>query len=113
MLLNVRERVRDIGILKSIGMTPRQVVGSIASGTGLLTALALLAGIPLGLIVYRVMFVAVGENMAGADPELYAAPSWGGMALIVPGALIFAALCTILPARRAANVQVTEVLRYE
>ena len=40
MLLNVRERVRDIGILKSIGMTPRQVVGSIASGTGLLTALA-------------------------------------------------------------------------
>lgn len=113
MLLNVRERARDIGILKSVGMTPRQVVGSIASGTGLLTMLALIAGIPIGLIVYRIVFVAVGENMAGADPELYASPSWGGMAMIVPGAMIFAALCTILPARRAANVRVMEVLRYE
>lgn len=113
MLLNVRERVRDVGILKALGMTPRQVAVSVASGTGLLTALALLVGIPLGLVVYRVLFVAIGENMADADPQLYAAPSWSGIALIVPGALIFAALCTILPARRAANVQVTEVLHYE
>jgi putative ABC transport system permease protein len=113
MLLNVRERVRDIGVLKALGMTPRQVIISVASGTGLLTALAILLGIPLGLLVYRVVFVAVGEGMAHADPALYAPPSWVGIVMIVPGALIFSILCAVLPARRAANIRVTEVLRYE
>jgi putative ABC transport system permease protein len=112
-LLNVRERVRDIGILKSLGMTPRQVVGSVASGVSLLTLLATGVGIPLGLVVYRVLFTIVGENMADADPALYTPPSWVGLALVVPGALVFAALSSIVPARRAAAVQVTEVLRYE
>jgi putative ABC transport system permease protein len=113
MLLNVRERVRDIGIFKAIGMTPRQVVGSVAAGVSLLTLLATLIGIPLGLLVYRGLFVLVGENMAQADPQLYTAPSWIGLMLIVPGALVVTALSSIVPARRAAAVQVTEVLRYE
>jgi putative ABC transport system permease protein len=113
MLLNVRERVRDIGIFKAIGMTPRQVVGSVTAGVSLLTLVATIVGIPLGLLVYRGLFIVVGENMADADPQLYTAPSWIGLALIVPGALVVAALSSIVPARRAAAVQVTEVLRYE
>jgi putative ABC transport system permease protein len=113
MLLNVRERIRDIGVLKAIGMTPRQVVGSVAAGTGLMTVLALVVGIPLGLVIFRVLFVVVAENMADADPALYAPPPLLGTALIVPAALVFAILCAILPARRAANVKVTDVLRHE
>jgi|GEM_PF-621667 len=113
MLLNVRERSRDIGIFKAIGMTPRQIVGSVASATGLLTVLALVVGIPLGMIVFRVLFVLVGENMAGADPALYAAPPLAGVALIVPSAIVFAVLCSVLPAQRAASVQVSDVLRHE
>jgi putative ABC transport system permease protein len=113
MLLNVRERVRDFGIFKTLGMSPRQVVGTIASGTGLLTLLAILVGVPLGLVLFRILFVVVGENMAGADPKLYAAPSWAGIAFVMVGAVIFAGLCTILPARRAANIRAVEVLRYE
>jgi putative ABC transport system permease protein len=94
-------------------MTPRQVVGSVAAGTGLLTVLALVVGIPLGLIVFRVLFIVVAENMADADPALYAAPPLPGIALIVPAAIAFAVLCAVLPARRAASVRVTEVLRHE
>jgi putative ABC transport system permease protein len=113
MLLNVRERIRDIGVLKAIGMTPQQVVGSVAAGTGLMTVLALVVGIPLGLVIFRVLFIVVAENMADADPALYAPPPLLGTALIVPAALVFAILCAILPARRAANVKVTDVLRHE
>jgi putative ABC transport system permease protein len=113
MLLNVRERIRDIGVLKAIGMTPQQVVGSVAAGTGLMTVLALVVGIPLGLVIFHVLFIVVAENMADADPALYAPPPLLGTALIVPAALVFAILCAILPARRAANVKVTDVLRHE
>jgi ABC-type lipoprotein release transport system permease subunit len=67
----------------------------------------------LGLVLFRILFVLVGENMAGADPKLYASPSWAGIALVMVGAVIFAGLCTILPARRAANIRAVEVLRYE
>ena len=55
----------------------------------------------------------VGENMMGADPKLYTTPSWTWLALVVPGALLFAALASVLPARRAVGLQVTEALRYE
>jgi ABC-type antimicrobial peptide transport system permease subunit len=89
------------------------VVGSVTAGVSLLTLVATIVGIPLGLLVYRGLFIVVGENMADADPQLYTAPSWIGLALIVPGALVVAALSSIVPARRAAAVQVTEVLRYE
>ncbi len=112
-LLNVRERTRDIGILKALGMTPRQITGSVASGVVLLTLLGTVAGIPLGLLVYRGLFIVVAENMVDADPKLYTAPSALGVALIVPFALVFAALTSVVPGRRAAQLPVTDVLRDE
>jgi len=51
--------------------------------------------------------------MADIDPQLYPQPSWEGLVLIAPGALIVAILTSIFHAHRATQVQVTEVLRYE
>jgi putative ABC transport system permease protein len=112
-LLGVRERARDIGIFKTLGLTPRQVVAGVAASVSLLTLLATVVGIPLGVLLYRGLFTVVGEGMMDADPELYTPPSWTWLALVIPGALIFAALASILPARRATGVQIAEVLRYE
>jgi putative ABC transport system permease protein len=111
-LLNVRERARDFGIFKATGMTPRQVVQSVASGVSLLALIAVAIGIPLGLWIYESVFRAIAEGQ-GADPTLYTAPDWWALLLLVPGAVVLAALASALPARRAANVQVAEVLRYE
>lgn len=112
-LLNVRERARDFGIFKAIGMTPGQVVASVVSGASLLALIAVVAGIPIGLWVQEWMFRQVGEREMGADPSLFTQPSWWSLALLVPGAVLLAALASAVPARRAANVQVAEVLRYE
>jgi putative ABC transport system permease protein len=112
-MLNVRERARDLGVLKSLGMTPKQVVQSVASGVTLLTMGATAVGIPVGLLVYKGLFTLIAEKMADADPQLYTPPAWGGLALIVPGALLFALVASVLPARKAVTVPVTEVLRSE
>lgn len=111
-LLNVRERSRDYGIFKATGMTPRQVVTSVASGVSLLALIAVAVGIPLGLWIYESLFRSIAEGQ-GADPTLYTPPEWWALVLLVPGAVALSALASALPARRAANVQVAEVLRYE
>jgi putative ABC transport system permease protein len=112
-LLNIRERMRDFGILKAVGMTPRQVMLSVASGAVLLALPAVLLGIPVGLWAWKQLFRIVAENEMGADPELFTEPSWWSLVLLAPGMIALAVLASTIPARRAARVEVAEVLRYE
>lgn len=111
-LLGVRERRRDFGILKTVGLTPRQIVVSVMTGMSLLALLAVLVGIPLGLIVTRLLFNYIGRQM-GMGVQLGVIPPWWWLALLVPGALLVSILGSAIPARQAAQVRVVEVLRYE
>ena len=107
VLLVVRERVRDMGLLKAVGLTPRQVGRSVLSSQAILGALAALAGIPLGLGLFR---LAVG--LTGGSDE-FAYPAWWWLVL-VPPAIVVAVLALTYPiARRAAGIGVADALRYE
>jgi putative ABC transport system permease protein len=112
-LLNVRERSREVGVFKAIGMTPGQVLLSVISGVSLLALIAVGVGIPLGIYVYKEIFHVVGVEQLNADPLLYASPHVWWLVLLVPSAIAVAALASALPAWRAANVDVVEVLRAE
>jgi ABC-type antimicrobial peptide transport system permease subunit len=72
-----------------------------------------LAGVPVGLWAWEQLFRIVAENEMGADPELFTEPSWWSLALLAPGMIALAVLASTIPARRAARVEVAEVLRYE
>lgn len=110
-LLGVRERWRDLGIVKAIGLTPAQVMTTVLSGSGLLALLAAVAGIPLGLLVTRLLFEQLGRQTNVGDVGTM--PPVGWLLLLLPATVLFASLAAALPARRAASVQVTEALRYE
>ncbi len=112
-LLNVRERSREVGVFKAIGMTPGQIVLSVISGVSLLALIAVAIGIPLGIYVYHVIFRVVGEQGLNADPLLFARPHTWWLVLLVPSAVALSALASALPAWRAASVDVVEVLRAE
>jgi putative ABC transport system permease protein len=107
LLLTTRERVRDLGVLGAVGMTPRQVTGSLVSEQALVAVLAGLVGLPLGLLLFR---GAVG--LTGGSDE-FAYPSWWSLALILPGLVAVVALLAAPLARRAAAIRVTDALRYE
>jgi putative ABC transport system permease protein len=111
-LLGVRERVRDLGIFKAVGLTPGQVMTTVVTGAGLLAALAALAGIPLGLLVTRLLFDQLGEQ-TGIGSGVGVMPPFLLLLLLIPATVILAALASALPARRAAQVQVAEALRWE
>jgi len=107
LLLTTRERVRDLGVLGAVGMTPRQVTGSLVSEQALVAVLAGVVGLPLGLLFFR---GAVG--LTGGSDE-FAYPSWWSLALLVPGLVALVVLLAAPLARRAAATRVTDALRFE
>jgi putative ABC transport system permease protein len=112
LLLTIRERRRDFAVLKTIGFTPGQVAGSVFASSAFLASVAVLVGIPLGLVATRVMFDVL-STAAGIGSGVGKMPGVVWLAPLVPGTLAVSALGTLVPARRAASVQVAEALRYE
>ena len=107
VLLAVRERVRDMGVLKAVGVTPGQLGRSVLSSQGIVGAIAAIVGIPLGLGLFRLAIALTG----GSDDFAY--PTWWWLVL-VPPAIVAAVLALTYPlARHAAGIRVAEALRYE
>jgi putative ABC transport system permease protein len=107
LLLTTRERVRDLGVLGAVGMTPRQVSGSLVSEQVLVAVIAGLVGLPLGLLFFRGAVALTG----GSDEFAY--PSWWSLALLVPVLVALVALLATPLARRAASIRITDALRFE
>jgi putative ABC transport system permease protein len=107
LLLGVRERVRDLGLLKAVGLTPRQVTSSFLASQALLGILAAAIGIPLGLALFR-----LGIQLDGSTDE-FSYPWWWSLALLVPAAVAAIVALSAPLARRAAEIRVTDALRYE
>lgn len=112
MTLSTRERYRELATLKAIGLTPRQLLGSIINGAVFMGALAILVGIPLGVWVSTVFAQALVSSVGGPS-NLQVTVNWPGLALLIPATLLVAALGAYLPARWAALIPAAEVLRYE
>lgn len=109
LAIGVIERTREIGMLRAIGATRKQVRRIVVAESLLLaalgTAFGLLAGIYLG-------YVFVLGLTVGGFPVQYVFPYYGILAAIAIG-LIFAVLAAMLPARQAARMDIIRALRYE
>jgi putative ABC transport system permease protein len=110
MLLGIRERRRDFAIFKTIGLTPRQVLGAVTAGGSVLALAAVAIGIPVGAALFRTVVIATNPT---DGPDLATTPTWWWLLLLVPGMLVFTTIASLLPARRAAEIQPAEALRYE
>ncbi len=109
--LGVRERQRDFGSFKTIGLTPGQIVRSVAVGMLFLAFLAVVLGIPLGIGVTGVLFDYIGSTIGFGT--ISAAYNWLWMLVLIPLAVAVTLIASVFPARRAANVQIAEAIRYE
>jgi putative ABC transport system permease protein len=105
LVLTVYERTREIGMLRAVGMTRRQVRRMIRHESVITALIGGLLGIVLGivlgaLLVSRVSFIQFSLPVAS---------------LIVFGimTIVVGILAAIFPARRAARLNVLEALQYE
>jgi putative ABC transport system permease protein len=107
MYIVVRERTREIGIKRSIGARKRHILGQFLAETFLIVA----AG---GVLGFLVSFALVKAASLLPIQEAVGTPT---LSLVIVGATILllgaiALLAGLFPARRAANLDPVECLRY-
>jgi putative ABC transport system permease protein len=111
MTMNVIERTREIGILRCIGASARDIKRVFRTEAITIALGGWLLSIPLGWLIARVLAWVVTEVFNfGSVPFTF--PVWSIPAAMV-ATLALAALVVIAPVRRAARLRPGEALRYE
>jgi putative ABC transport system permease protein len=107
LILSVFERTRELGMLRAVGMTRRQVRRMVRQESVITALIGAAVGLPLG------MFLAALVSNALADEGIGFQVPWGQLVAFTIVAIIAGVLAAIVPARRAAKLNVLRALQYE
>jgi ABC-type lipoprotein release transport system permease subunit len=110
LLSSMRARRRDLAILRALGGPPSLLRRSIHWQATLVTLVPALFGIPIGLIVGRLVFMALADDIGAVDDAVF--PS-GALAAVIVGVLVLANVIAIWPARLARRLSAAAALRTE
>lgn len=114
VVLNVREHRRDLGVLKSIGMTSRQVMVMLVASVTALGVTGGVLAIPIGTVAHRLIVPAAADAALVRLPE-FLLTVWqpATLALLALAGVAIAVLGALVPARAAARLTIAEVLHNE
>jgi len=107
LVLSVFERTRELGMLRAVGMTRRQVRRMIRHESVITALIGAALGLPLGI------FLAALVTRALSQFDVQFSLPWAQLAIFVVVAIVAGVLAAIVPARRAARLRVLEALQYE
>jgi putative ABC transport system permease protein len=105
------ERAREFGVLRAIGLTPKQLWGLVSLQTGLLGVLAGLFALPLGLALAYILVHVINQRSFGWTLQLEVTPGVLGQAVVL--ALLAALLAGLYPAWKMARAKPALALREE
>jgi len=107
LVLSVYERTREIGMLRAIGMTRRQVRRMIRQESIITALIGAAIGLPLGI------FLAALVNRALSEFDVSFAIPWVQLVILTIVAIVIGILAAIMPARRAARLDPLQAIAYE
>jgi ABC-type antimicrobial peptide transport system permease subunit len=110
LLTGVRRRRRDLAVLKTLGFTRRQLLGTVAWEASAFAGVALLVGLPVGVLAGRLAWAAFAH---GAGVSSAAAVPLTTVLLVVPVTLLLANMIAAWPGLQAARLRPADVLRAE
>jgi putative ABC transport system permease protein len=115
LLLTMRERARDIAILKALGMTPRQVSTMVTVSAVVLGAAGAVLGVPAGVVLYNYLIEAMAHlsNFTISTSVIIAQINPLQLVAVGLAGVLVAILGASLPARWAARTSVVNVLNLE
>lgn len=111
MSMNVLERTREIGVMRSIGAVDGRIMQSVIIEGLVIGLITWLLAIGAAVPVSRLLLAIVGEAIAGQPIDLYYTPF--GVVLWLVIVVFLSIFASIMPARRAARLTINEVLAYE
>jgi putative ABC transport system permease protein len=107
LVLSVYERTREIGMLRAIGTTRRQVRWIIRWESVITAVIGAILGLLLGILL--AVMITAGLQSQGIE---YALPI-GQLLIWVVFAIVFGIVAAAFPARRAARLDVLQAIAYE
>ena len=124
LVMTVTDKQADIAVLRTIGISPKSIMGIFMIQGTLIGVVGILFGMVSGIVLSLNIETMISkiEKLLGVDllsPEIYYVseiPSdlrWGDVTTVGIISLIFCMLATIYPALKAAHTQPAEALRYE
>ena len=105
LMLSVTERVREIGLLRAVGMSTRQLGAALRFESAIIAALGALVGAVVGLCGAWTL-----QRSLTSDGLTTLSVPWPTLVVYVALAVIIGVVGGILPARQAARVPVLEAL---
>ena len=109
MAMSVRERIKEVGVLKTLGFTSETILGIII---GEALSIALIGG-AIGLIMAAILAAAIGSIRQAMVAQLHGLTLTPTTALICLGvAALIGAVSSFVPAWNASRTNILDSLRY-
>ena len=124
LVMTVTDKQADIAILRTLGASPRSIMGVFMIQGALAGVIGTLGGLGLGLVIAHnldviVPFIEKLLHTTFLPASIYVIshmpsdPQWSDIVPITVTSLILAFVATVYPSWRASRVQPAEALRYE
>ena len=105
------DKQQQLGILKAIGLTSKQLWGLIALETGLMGGAAGLLAMPSGYILAVILIYIINRRSFGWSLQMYVAPEPFLQAMVI--AVVAALLAGLYPALRIINRKAADAIRFD
>ena len=107
LVLSVFERTRELGMLRTIGMTRRQARRMIRHESVITALIGAALGLPLGIFLAALVTQALSQYDVGLSIPA------SELVLFTVVAILAGVAAAVVPARRAARLNVLDALHYE
>ncbi len=113
MLVTVKERTREIGVRRALGAKPKNIISQVLSESLLLTTLAGLVGLCIGVGIMAIVAM-ITSNMP-SDDAMFQDPNIGFGAAVAATVIVIISglLAGVLPAWRAIQINAIDAIREE
>ena len=113
MLVTIKERTREIGVRRALGAKPGIIIRQVMAESLLLTVLAGIVGLVIGVAIMAVVAGIVGNTPSDGvmflDPQIGLGAATAATVIIVLSGL----LAGVLPAMRAVQIKAIDAIREE